>query len=76
MLGALVSLIYALYIIARTIIYGIDVPGYASLTTIVLFLGSLQLISIGGMGEYIGRIYIESKRRPLYLVRQQYGGKS
>jgi len=69
---ALLTFAYALYIITRTLIRGVDVPGYASLLVAVLFFGSLQLISVGVLGEYIGRIYMESKRRPLYLVRQRY----
>ena len=69
---ALLTFTYALYIVTRTLIYGIDVPGYASLLVAVLFFGSLQLISVGVLGEYIGRIYMESKRRPLYLVRRHH----
>lgn len=69
---AMMSLAYAAFIIARTLITGVDVPGYASLIVVILFLGSLQLISVGVLGEYIGRIYIESKRRPKYLVRKVY----
>lgn len=72
--GAASSIVYALYIIARTLIHGIDVPGYASLMVVVLFLGSLQLISIGVLGEYIGRIYMEAKQRPVYLVRTIHRG--
>ncbi|MFM7169857.1 MAG: glycosyltransferase family 2 protein [Cyanobium sp.] len=53
----------------RTIFYGIDVPGYASLFFAVTFLGGLQLIGIGILGEYIGRTYIETKRRPLYVIK-------
>jgi len=56
----------------RTLIWGIDVPGYASLLTVILFLGGIQLIGIGALGEYIGRIYMESKRRPLYIVEDEY----
>ncbi len=56
----------------RTLIWGIDVPGYASLLTVILFLGGIQLIGIGALGEYIGRIYMESKRRPLYIVENEY----
>jgi glycosyltransferase involved in cell wall biosynthesis len=69
----LLSLLYAGIIITRTLTLGVDVPGYASLLVAVLFLGSLQLISIGILGEYVGRIYIESKRRPRYVVRRTYG---
>ena len=70
--GALISFIYASFIVARTLVYGIDVPGYASLLVAILFLGSLQLISVGMLGEYIGRIYMEAKRRPAYIVRNTY----
>lgn len=65
-----VSFLYAAWIIVRTLVSGVDVPGYASLLTAVVFLGGLQLVGIGIMGEYIGRIYIESKNRPVYLVRR------
>jgi len=72
--GALTSAAYAIFIVLRTLIVGIDVPGYASLLVAMLFIGSLQLMSIGVLGEYIGRIYMESKRRPTYIVRRHYGG--
>ena len=64
---ALISLSYAALIVIRTFISGIDVPGYASLLVAVLFMGSLQLISIGILGEYLGRVYLETKRRPKYV---------
>jgi glycosyltransferase involved in cell wall biosynthesis len=70
---ALVSLSYAAFIILLTLVEGVDVPGYASLLVAVLFLGSLQLISIGILGEYVGRAYLEIKRRPKYVVRKIYG---
>jgi polyisoprenyl-phosphate glycosyltransferase len=66
---ATVAFSYAVWIIARTLIFGIDLPGYASLITIVLFLGGINLIGIGVVGEYIGRIYMETKQRPIYIVR-------
>lgn len=74
-LGALLTFFYAVFIIIRTLMYGIDIPGYASLLVVVLFFGSLQLISVGMLGEYIGRIYTESKNRPIYLIRKHYGGR-
>jgi glycosyltransferase involved in cell wall biosynthesis len=67
---AAATLLYAGYILMRTLIRGIDVPGYASLLVAILFFGSLQLISIGLLGEYVGRIYMETKHRPIYLVRK------
>jgi glycosyltransferase involved in cell wall biosynthesis len=70
--GALGSLIYASIIILRTLIRGVDVPGYASILVVVLFVGSIQLIGIGVLGEYIGRIYLETKQRPRYVVRRRY----
>ena len=71
--GAFLAFLYASFIIIRTLIFGIVLPGYASLLVVVLFFGSLQLISIGILGEYIGRIYFETKNRPLYIVRKRYG---
>ncbi|MBL4799732.1 MAG: glycosyltransferase family 2 protein [Oleispira sp.] len=73
--GAVATFFYATFIIARTLMYGADIPGYASLLVAVLFFGSLQLISVGMLGEYIGRIYMETKNRPLYLIRKHYGVK-
>lgn len=66
------SILYGSWIILRTLIYGVDLPGYASMFTAILFLGSTQLIVLGVIGEYIGRIYLESKGRPLYIVEDEY----
>jgi len=77
-LGALVSLVsfaFAMFIVLRTLIHGVDLPGYASLMVAVTFLGGLQLIGIGVLGEYLGRTYIEAKRRPVFLVRRIYESK-
>jgi len=68
---ALVAFAFAVFIIVRTAALGIDIPGYASLVVIVLFMGGIQLIGIGVIGEYVGRIYLEAKRRPVYLVRER-----
>jgi glycosyltransferase involved in cell wall biosynthesis len=70
---AFVTLVYALFLIARTALSGVDVPGYASMMVAILFFGSLQLISLGVLGEYVGRILIETKQRPIYVVRQRIG---
>jgi glycosyltransferase involved in cell wall biosynthesis len=72
-LVALFALAYAMFIAVRTLVFGIDVPGYASLIVSVLFLGGLQLLSLGILGEYVGRILTETKQRPLYVIRETIG---
>ncbi|MEE1886964.1 glycosyltransferase family 2 protein [Pseudomonas carassii] len=67
---SLVTLAFAAYQVVDKWLYDNSVPGYPSLMTATLFLGGVQLIGIGVLGEYIGRIYMESKRRPRYIVRQ------
>ncbi len=67
---AAAAFVYAVLIVLRVVAWGVDVPGYASLLTAVLFMGGIQLVTLGVIGEYVGRIYIEAKGRPLYLVRQ------
>ena len=67
------ALVYASFLVIRTLLLGIDVPGYASLMVAVLFMGGIQLLTLGIIGEYLGRIYAEVKARPLYLVRETYG---
>lgn len=66
------AFIYASFLILRTLIMGVDLPGYASLVVIILFLGGLQLIGVGILGEYVGRIYMESKRRPPFIIDEIY----
>jgi glycosyltransferase involved in cell wall biosynthesis len=76
LLGSIFAIIYATLIIVRTWIFGIDLPGYASLLVVMLFFGSLQLMSLGIIGEYIGRIYFEAKQRPLYLIKKYHHFKN
>lgn len=60
---------YGLFMIVKTLIYGDPVPGFPTLIVVVLFMAGLQLLAIGMIGEYVGRIYEQAKRRPLYIVR-------
>ena len=68
---AILSVVYGSIFVFRTIVYGNPVAGYPSLLTIMLFLGGVQLISLGIIGEYIGRIFNETKNRPLYIVAER-----
>jgi hypothetical protein len=70
---ATVALCYALFIASRTLLFGVVMPGYASIMVSVLFLGGVQLISLGILGEYVGRILTEAKQRPIYVVRDTIG---
>lgn len=75
-LGAVISFfsfIFAILLIFQTLTQGVDVPGYASTMVTLLFLGGVQLISLGIIGEYVGRIYKEVKGRPIYIVQQSWG---
>lgn len=75
-MGAMVSTVaffYAGWLILRTLIFGVDVPGYASIMATMLCLGGVQLISLGIIGEYLGRIYRETKQRPLYIIEESAG---
>jgi glycosyltransferase involved in cell wall biosynthesis len=75
-LGLLISLFafcYAMVILVKTLIYGVDVPGFPTLIISVMFFAGVQLISLGVMGEYLGRMYEEVKGRPLFLVAEELG---
>ncbi|HEY2070157.1 MAG TPA: glycosyltransferase family 2 protein [Rhizomicrobium sp.] len=70
-IGILISVLgfaYAGYLVARTLFWGVDVPGYASLMVVITCLGGVQLVCLGLIGEYLGRLYIEAKGRPLYII--------
>lgn len=67
------ALLYGLLFIVKTLILGIDVPGYPSLIVAITFFSGVQLISLGVIGEYLGRVFAEVKNRPLYVVREAHG---
>lgn len=67
---AAISFLYGTWMIMDKLVWGNSVPGYPSILVSVLFLGGVQLIGIGVLGEYIGRIYIETKKRPRYLIKE------
>ena len=72
-LSSLLSFIYFIIILLQTLIYGKDIPGYASLMCVILILGGLQLLVLGILGEYLSKIYIETKNRPIYLEKSSLG---
>ena len=67
---ALLSVVFGVQVIVKTLIFGNSVAGYPSLMTVILFLGGVQLVTLGVIGEYLGRVFNETKQRPLYLVEQ------
>ena len=74
--GMLISagaMLYALYVLAETLIFGADVPGFPSLIVSIMFFSGVQLISLGVMGEYLARLFLEVKQRPLYIVADEIG---
>jgi len=72
---AVAALVYAAFVVVRTVLYGADVAGYPSMMVAILFFGGLQLLSLGILGEYVGRILVETKHRPIYVVRERIGMK-
>lgn len=72
---ALIAVVFMIFTVAKTLILGVDVPGYASLLSVVLLLGGVNLMGIGVLGEYLGRVFIEVKGRPLYIVKEALPAK-
>ena len=72
-LSSLGGFIYLVYLIVKTLIRGVDTPGFATLASLTLFLGGIQLIAIGILGEYIAKMFIETKNRPIYVARKKLG---
>ena len=70
---SLIGFIYLLYIIIKTIIIGVDTPGFATIVCLILFIGGIQLISIGILGEYLAKTFIEVKNRPIYIASSKLG---
>jgi glycosyltransferase involved in cell wall biosynthesis len=70
------SILYAIFVVLRTAILGTEVPGWATLTVSIMFLGGIQLISVGILGEYIGRIFDEVKARPNFIIAEEFESKN
>lgn len=70
-LAFIASFIYGIYIVINTLIWGVTTPGWASLAVLVVGMGGLQLLCLGIIGKYIGKIYIESKQRPIYIIKDK-----
>ena len=73
LLTSLSGFIYLIYIIVKTIIYGIDTPGFATIVCLILFIGGIQLLCIGILGEYLAKTFIETKKRPIYVFESKLG---
>ena len=71
---SLAAFIYLVFVVVKTLLVGVDASGYPSLMAVMLFLGGIQLLSLGIIGEYIGRIFNETKKRPLYIVQEYHAG--
>ncbi len=71
-LGSIISLssfVYGIWVVFKTVFYGADVPGYASTIILILFIGGIIILSLGILGEYVAKIYMEVKRRPIYIIK-------
>ena len=70
---AFASIIYLIVVVLQKLIFGIDVPGYATIVVLVLFLGGMQLFCLGILGEYLSKIYVQVKNRPIYILKEHLG---
>ena len=71
-----IAIVYALYILIKTLTMGIDLPGYASTMIVLLFIGGIIELSIGVLGEYIARIFVEIKKRPIFITKRDQTSKA
>ncbi len=69
---SLAALIFLIYNVIKVLVFGKDVPGYATIVCLILIVGGVQMVLLGIMGEYISRIFIESKHRPIYIIKEEY----
>ena len=70
---AFASIIYLIIVVIQKLFFGIDVPGYATIVVLVLFLGGMQLFCLGILGEYLSKIYVQVKNRPIYILKEHLG---
>jgi glycosyltransferase involved in cell wall biosynthesis len=70
---AIISIIYLVVVVLQKLIQGIDVPGYATIIVLILFLGGMQLFCLGILGEYLAKVYVQTKNRPLYILKEHLG---
>ena len=72
--SSVMSVLYLIFVVLQKLFFGIDVPGYATIVVLVLFLGGLQLFCLGVLGEYMAKMYIQVKNRPIYIVKEHLKG--
>lgn len=73
---SVITFVYLVFLVIRTIFFGTDLGGYPSTMAVILFLGGVQLLSLGIIGEYVGKIFNETKKRPLYIVEEYHAGSA